>query len=334
MFLRKLVPPVILVGAISLSALAIWGPITHAAAEDILAKLIRETLRREAMCQTLAAECTYERLFSERQMEIDRKGFGGRELGPKSVDLLRFRWSGSKWRVEAVQLYSSGRPTWAHYPTPPGPAPQKDGASTVRSMEISDGTRVCQWDLERPRPSGAVCRDLPSTGRVSGRFGNVLNHLLLHVNGKPLSDYLKSRDKPVVVEGIEEIEGIQCYRVVRRQPMTDKQPQYMVAVWIAPDRGYAPVKFEDRWIPSKNTKGQRYLRLCTDMQEVQPGLWLPTRTVHYIYAYDGQLPGVWRRASTVDVKAWKVNPLLEHGTFEIDLPPGTRIMDLSKLAPR
>jgi len=193
-------------------------------------------------------------------------------------------------------------------------------------MEFCDGTRVWQLDFRQPT---AVVRDASGSAAIQGSFKQLAHALLLHVNDKPLSGFLRSLKAPVIEE-LELIEGTQCYRVVDYRPGKDGVGGYMAAVWIAPEMGFAPVKFEDLFMPGQKREGQRYVRLCARMQEVRPGLWLPTRTTHHTYGYAEDDPDVWRWATAVSVEAWELDVSVEGKCFDTMIPLGANVIGMRR----
>lgn len=325
MFLRQIMVVASVIGTICLPNLSVWPALPEVGSPGLMETLTRGLQSREAMCDSLEAICTVEKWTSKRELEAGRANqfTKDRELGARSLDVVRFRWSGEKWRVEVLTLVSDGWPHWGFFaPLPVGVAANDYGNSPLRAMGMSDGNYACQVDLRQP--SAMIGRR--QAGSMYRGVGGMLTRLLLSIDAEAPSEFLTGLKNPVI-EGIDVIDTTECYRVVDYRPRVEgQQPGYMTAVWIAPDRGFAPMKFEDLLIPSDKRKGYRHVRLCTDMREVQAGLWLPTRTVSYMYNYRDDDPGIWRWTTVVTVRSWKVNASVEERPFEFELPLGTTVL--------
>lgn len=296
----------------------------------LMETLIRGAEHREALYSSLGATCTSEMFYSDRQVQIDCDSSGRQDLGTRALDVVRFRWSGTRWWLEVLELCSSGWNNWCFLGAlPAGPNQDGEGKSPPRAVEFCDGEQLWRLDFRQPT---AVVRDAPGSGRLQGSLRSLAHALLLHVNNEPLSEFLRSLKAPVI-EGIETVQGVDCYRVVDYRPAESGAGGYMAAIWIAPDKGFAPVKFEDLFIPGKEINGQRYVTLCSRMQEVRPGLWLPRTASHQVYTYLADDPHAWRWTRVVGVQSWEVDVPVEPACFETMLPLGTTVVAIGPSPP-
>ena len=316
-----------LIGLVALASIA-DARLPDPASPGLMETLVRGAEHREAIAASIGALCTHEIFLSERQLSADRQLSSRGDLGTRALDIVRFRWSGQQWWMEVLELYSSGWNNWCFLGAlSPGWTIDDHGSSSVRAMEFSDGVRVWQVDLRHP---AARVMEASGSGVLHGSFGTLAHTLLLRVNDKPLSRFLRELKSPVI-EALEDIDGNECYRVADYRPGPGGVGGYMVAVWIAPDRGFAPVRFEDLFMPGDKREGQRYVRLCTDMTEVAPGLWLPMEATQHVYGYVGDEPQVWRWTRVVKVQSWDLDVPICNRLGETMLPLGTTVMGASPL---
>lgn len=307
-------------------ALAAGLPSPEEAGDDLLAELIEGAREREARIQTLGALCTYDTFLSPNTREAWSSMPTQRQaLGSRAFDVLRFLWSGNRWRLEVAKLFSYGQNDWCFLgPVPEGKLADDDGSCPYRAMAISDGERVIEADFFRGLAEGRMhTGGGPHPG--GGHISKILRMLFLIVNRRIPSQYLEGLENPVV-EALEEVNGIECYRVVDYKPR-ENGGGYMSAVWIAPEKGYAVLKFESLFIHASSQSGQRYLQTGQNLEEVEPGLWLPTKTTHITYNYHLGGYNGWGWTHIVKVLSWAVNPSAEEMLWQLDLPLGTTLIE-------
>lgn len=297
-------------------------PEPQKAGANLLTTLVRGLEHWEGQYEAIGGICKYETFVSEFQQKADSKLLGGKSMGPRSLDTVRFVRSGPRWQLEVVELVSNGINNWGFLHTLPAGKTGRDGGAPLRVMENSDGEKVSLIDYAENRCW--VSTDNPADPGMHVT-AHLLHHLFLLINRQSPSRFVKDCKSPSV-EALETVEGTRCYRVADYQPKPDGNGGYMVAIWIAPDKGFAPIKFEDLFIATGDPiNGQRYVTTCTEIKEVRQGLWLPMKVVHHVYGYYGDERQVWRSTSIVTVNNWIVNPPKQDLCFSPHIPLGTEV---------
>jgi hypothetical protein len=196
----------------------------------------------------------------------------------------------------------------------------------VRSVQTFDGefSRTVWWfgqteeDLSAAEPSGNVRAGLdPGLRWCAGAFGLVMPWRY----GWSLSDVVE-REEGVTVEP-SALPGsmVPCYRVyVPAKPGDDERAQD-ASYYVDPKRGFAVVRWE-RLRPLDRSSVVAYVD-CLDVQEIGPGIWLPTEIW-----YD-ESPEWYKNPEHTHylVTSVRVNVPAEPGFFAVDFPAGTFVTD-------
>ena len=118
----------------------------------------------------------------------------------------------------------------------------------------------------------------------------------------------------------ESVDGRKCWLL--EWPGTDR-------IWADPDCGLAIRRRSYTWGEGKPLRAEIWNR---ELKEVKPGLWLPHRQEVVLYAHLSESKEKWGQAqsrSHYAVQSIEFDTLTP-AFFDIDLPPGTSVMDLPR----
>jgi len=132
-------------------------------------------------------------------------------------------------------------------------------------------------------------------------------------NWDPLSDLIEQGRAKIV--GQDNVNGRATYRV----EVTFPGWGIMRRLWLDPNRGFSIVRQQRVFMYGKAKAEVWEETLLTDVKQVAPGVWLPSRIV----VASPRTEGLWR--FTIDEVS--VNEPLDPEIFEVEIPPGVKVID-------
>jgi len=260
------------------------------------------------------------------------------KIGDRSARVIEFSidLQTPRWRTDTVGLVVAGiddrellSPSSLRW-WPPGSATGRTptaGTSTGPTM-----IEVCDGD----------CRRVHWVHYGSGRFERVKPELALKQRATTslvlcssgLQDSSGSFSQTVEEWGgttkvsHEVMDGEDCLRLSASPSSAEYQIQHVL--WVAPQKGYAVVRFAARLQARTGTPPDGSLAFETrygKFTRTPSGLWLPQEAVRERYAYAAGGGDGWRSTQLVRFKRLEVNVPLPAETFYYRFPIGTSLTD-------
>ncbi len=126
--------------------------------------------------------------------------------------------------------------------------------------------------------------------------------------------------------GAETLEEVETVRVVARGISKTKRVYW--AVWVSPELGYAPVRFESHWVSiAEPVSGTCVVTRAMHFTEVAPGLWVPERAQTDTFRYYGTRTPEWLRTRVVTWSRLDLNDAVDTAVWAQAAPIGTEVWD-------
>ena len=153
--------------------------------------------------------------------------------------------------------------------------------------------------------------------------------LITRYYGRPISEIITDNGGEVV--GRVNHGGRRLLVVETR--VVKREQNWRYRFWIDPRRNFAVVKRAQLIQFPSHANWLEFTRITwEELQEVQPGIWLPRRAINESYNpteehADGRstMPLAWRFEITCN--DWLVNPTTDDAAFALDFAPGTKVED-------
>ena len=116
-----------------------------------------------------------------------------------------------------------------------------------------------------------------------------------------------------------------------RTAETPDNPPYAFRIWVAPSRGFLPLRIEEHKHKAEKELGDLVYRYDgIEHVEAEPGVWFPVRGVlEHIEYRDPQNKGKVRSTVTLEVApdSLDLHPDTSPAAFQVDFPPGMTVED-------